>query len=678
MKVVVLTILTAGLLAFLGEAIALPQLLTLLVMSVLIGSTAVVTGRRRWAPMTIAIMGLVMVMALGGAAGAQETTAAETAPQDTVQPSLQQALPDLKIFDVDKNDDASQVKFGVINEGTAPAGPFTISLYVKDASGSYERVASEAVDVQLEHLETHYGDFTEFDWKWIWPKSEFEVRLDEDEAVADADRSNNVKEKSWTYLELIPLRIGYYISFILIPTLLGTGLLITLSNRFIQIRKLGHSIKVTAGVYDDPKDEGDVTHFQALTAALSATVGIGNIAGVAIALRWGGPGALFWMWVTALLGMSLKFAECTLAHKFRIIHEDGSASGGPMYYITQGLGKNWKWFATLFAICAVLCSFCTGNMNQANTIAESLREYDLTQIGFPAFMLDVDAETGVGNIKAWIVGVFIATLVGLVVIGGIKRIASVASRVVPTMAVLYCGGAIIILINNYTDVFPSLQRIFVGAFSPEAGVGGVFVVIMWGIRRGLYSNEAGQGSAPMAHAAAKTEEAVREGAVALMEPFVDTLIICSITGITILSTGALEAYPELTGAQLTRAAFEDGFGNFKWIGNAIITTSVFFFAYSTMISWSYYGDRASEYLFGAKAIKPYRFVYVFFNFLGCILPLAVVWNIGDVALSCMAIPNLIAIIFLSGVLKKMTDAYFAKKHLTYKELLVQQQSGKSK
>ena len=643
----------------------------------------VIGRRRRWAPVKIAAMGLALVMVMGAAAGAQEeAVAAGAAPQTTAQPSLEQALPDLAIFSVDKNDDASIITFGVINEGDVTAGPFTISLYVKDENDVYKFETSETVDVQLEHLKTHYGEITEYDWKWIWPASVFEVRLDESEALPDANRENNVKEKSWTYLELIPLRIGYYISFILIPTLLGTGLLITFSNRFIQIRKLGHSIKVTAGVYDDPKDEGDVTHFQALTAALSATVGIGNIAGVAIALRWGGPGALFWMWVTAILGMSLKFAECTLAHKFRLIHEDGSASGGPMYYITQGLGKNWKWFATLFAICAVLCSFCTGNMNQANTIAESLREYDLTQISFPAFMLDFEKDgvpTEEGYIKAWIVGVFIATLVGLVVIGGIKRIASVASRVVPTMAVLYCGGAIIILINNYTDVFPSLQRIFVGAFSPEAGIGGVFVVIMWGIRRGLYSNEAGQGSAPMAHAAAKTEEAVREGAVALMEPFVDTLLICTITGVTILSTGALEAYPELTGAQLTRAAFEEGFGaKYWWIGNAIITTSVFFFAYSTMISWSYYGDRASEYLFGAKAIKPYRFVYGFFNFLGCILPLAVVWNIGDVALSCMAIPNLIAIIFLSGVLKKMTDVYFAKKHLTYKELLTQQQSGKSK
>ena len=677
MKAAISNISTASLEAFPGEALSLHQVLTLLTLSILFGSAAVLMGRRwRWAPMKIAIMGLVLVLGLSAAVSAQETTAAEAAPQVTGQPSLQQALPDLKIFDVDKNNDASRITFGIENTGSVKAGPFTISLYLKDKDGVYQKKATETVDVQIEPEKTYYGQFTGFDWKWIWPKSEFEIRLDEEGAAADADRANNVKEKSWSYLELVPLCLGYYISWILIPTLLGTGLLITITNKFLQVRKLGHSIKVTAGAYDNPKDKGDVTHFQALSAALSATVGIGNIAGVAIAMRWGGPGALFWMWVTAVLGMSLKFAECTLAHKFRVIHEDGSASGGPMYYITQGLGRNWAWFATLFAICAMLCSFCTGNMNQANTIAESFREYDLTRINFPAFLLDIDAETGAGHIKYSVVGVFIAVLVGLVVIGGIKRIASVASKVVPGMAILYCGGSLLILLNNYTQVLPSFRRIIVEAFSPEAGIsGGVLVVMMWGIRRGLYSNEAGQGSAPMAHAAAKTEEPVREGIVALMEPFIDTLVICTMTGITIVVTGALDAHPELTGAQLTRAAFEDGFGRFKWIGNAILTTSVFFFAYSTMISWSYYGDRASEYLFGSRAIKPYRFVYVFFNFMGCILPLAVVWNIGDVALSCMAIPNLIAIIFLSGMLKKMTDAYFAKKHLTYKEMLSLQRRG---
>ena len=442
------------------------------------------------------------------------------------------------------------------------------------------------------------------------------------------------------FMEIFSGWISMPLTFILI----GTGLFVTVSLGFIQVRRLKHSFDVVSGKYDNPDDEGDVTHFQALSAALSATIGIGNIAGVALAVRLGGPGALFWMWVTALFGMALKYAECTLSHKYRVIHEDGSVSGGPMYYIEKGLGPKWKPLAIFFATCAVICSFCTGNMNQANTIAQTFASY---------------------NVPIWISGAFIAFMVGLVIIGGIKRIAAVASRIVPTMAVLYVSGALLILLVNYQNIIHSLESIYREAFSLKSGWGGLFAVIMWGVRRGLYSNEAGQGSAPIAHAAAKTKESAREGAVAMMGPFIDTIIVCTMTGLAILSTGVLES-TDLTGAQLTREAFRQGFTFAPERGSLIVNFSVLLFAYTTMVAWSYYGDRSIEYLIGPKAIKPYRWVYVFFYFLGAILPLSFVWNFGDIALSLMTIPNLIGVLFLTGILKKMTKEYFAVEHKPYK------------
>ena len=444
--------------------------------------------------------------------------------------------------------------------------------------------------------------------------------------------------ENWT--EIFSGWISLPLTFILI----GTGLFVTIALGFIQLKRLNHSFAVVSGKYDNPDDEGDVTHFQALSAALSATIGIGNIAGVALAVRLGGPGALFWMWVTAVLGMALKYAECTLSHRYRVIHEDGSASGGPMYYIEKGLGPKWKPLAVFFATCAVICSFCTGNMNQANTIAQMFLTY---------------------NVSIYVSGVVIAALVGLVIIGGIKRIAAVASRLVPTMAVLYVLGTMVIIITHSENIIPSFAKIFTEAFSLKAGWGGLFAVIMWGVRRGLYSNEAGQGSAPIAHAAAKTKESAREGAVALMGPFIDTLIVCTMTGLAILSTGVIES-TSLTGAQLTREAFRQGFSFAPELGSFIVNCAVLLFAYTTMVAWSYYGDRSIEYLAGPKAIKPYRWVYVFFNFMGAILPLTFVWNFGDIALSLMTIPNLIGVLFLTGTVKNITSEYFAKEHIPYK------------
>ena len=517
--------------------------------------------------------------------------------------------------------------------------------------------------------------------------------------------------------------------------LLGTGLYVTVRLGLIQLRGFRHAWAVLGGKYSDPDDEGDLVHFQALTTALSATVGIGNIAGVAIAIRMGGPGALFWMWVTAFFGMALKFAECTLAVAYRHVHRDGSVSGGPMYYIEKGLGARWKWMAMLFAGLAVICSFGTGNMNQANTMADQL-------------------ESQFGLAPVWS-GLVFASLVGLVIIGGIRRIGTVTSILAPGMAVIYVGGALFILLSNLGNVPASFALIVEQAFRPTSMVGGAagsfLMTMMWGIRRGLFSNEAGQGSAPIAHATAKTDEPVREGLVASLEPFIDTLVICTMTGLVIVTTGAwLDSAPRtfalaevegvhrlleddselraaraeradlgggtlevvdgaadgslivlhaamidarlvdedgaawngrldlgadgslradgaeprvagralLTGAPLTARAFSLGLPGNR--GDLVVTLSVLLFAVSTAISWSYYGDRSTEYLLGARAIPVYRMVYVGFFFMGCLLPLTTVWTFGDVALGLMSFPNLISLLLLSGAVAGMSRSYFRR------------------
>ncbi len=309
---------------------------------------------------------------------------------------------------------------------------------------------------------------------------------------------------------------------LMIAVLLGYGIFITLRLGFVQLRRFAHGIKVVSGYYDSEEDTGDVNHFQALTTALSATVGIGNIAGVAIAIHYGGPGALVWMWLTAFLGMAVKYSECTLAVKYRVVNDDGSVSGGPMYYIEKGLGPNWKWLAAGFAGLAVICSFLTGNAVQANTISDVM---------YAEFTIPV-----------WVTGIVSALTVAFVIIGGIKRIGNVTAKLMPLMATIYILGALTILILNYENIIPSFGLIFESAFKPKAGLfgagsGAFMVTMVWGIKRGLFSNEAGQGSAPIAHGAAKTEEPVREGVVALLEPFIDTIVVCTMTGLVIVSTG---------------------------------------------------------------------------------------------------------------------------------------------
>ncbi|MBO6793778.1 MAG: sodium:alanine symporter family protein [Balneolaceae bacterium] len=332
----------------------------------------------------------------------------------------------------------------------------------------------------------------------------------------------------------------------MVAVLLSFGIFITLKLGFVQVRHFKHGIFSVMGKYDSPDAVGDVNHFQALTTALSATVGIGNIAGVAIAIHYGGPGALFWMWVTAFFGMAIKYTECTLAVKYRVQNADGSVSGGPMYYIEKGLGPNWKWLAVFFAAMAVICSFLTGNAVQANTVADTLKS---------TFF-----------VPGWITGLVTASLVGFVIIGGIKRIGKVTASLMPLMAIIYVLGALIILLLNAEKVLPAFGTIISYAFTPQAGMYGVgsglfLTTLVWGIKRGLFSNEAGQGSAPIAHGAARTKEPVREGVVALLEPFIDTLVVCTMTGLVIISTGVWDTKHDTiftTNALETEIILEDG------------------------------------------------------------------------------------------------------------------------
>jgi AGCS family alanine or glycine:cation symporter len=547
----------------------------------------------------------------------------------------------------------------------------------------------------------------------------------------------------WNWPAALPL---------MVVMLLGTGVFLTLRLGFINIRGFRHAVRVVRGVYDDPDDPGDITHFQALTTALSATVGIGNIAGVATAIHYGGPGALFWMWMSALFGMTTKYTECTLALHHRRDNPDGTVSGGPMYYIERGLGRHFKPLAIFFACCAVVSSFGSGNAVQAFTMADQFR----TDLSIPT----------------WLSGGVSAAVVALVILGGIKRIGAFASRVMPTMAVLYFVGVVVVLVMRVGEIPAAFATIVQEAMRPTAAVAGfcgaswVFM-LTWGVKRGLFSNEAGQGSAPIAHAAARTDEPVREGAVALLEPFVDTLMICTLTGLLIVTTGVWNTKKESTfpvkaqsditvvsaectllpdtklgkrcglsqrrfpiqagraagaqliinhgtvdgarlerkgtpvdgtlavdeagrptvldssgrkltgvkvvghtlqnGSPLTAWALQLGLAPIFPYGHLIVTICVFLFALSTAIGWSYYGDRGAQFLFGQRAVLPYKLAFVTMHFLGAIFSLEVVWGFGDAALGLMSFPNLIAILSLSGTVARLTRDYFSREHVPFKK-----------
>ena len=534
-------------------------------------------------------------------------------------------------------------------------------------------------------------------------------------------------------------------AFYFVPLLLGTGLFFTIYLRFPQIRYFNFALKVVRGKFDKKDDEGDTSHFQALTTALSGTVGTGNIAGVAFAIHLGGPAALFWMLVTAMVGMTTKFVEVTLSHKYREKISDGTMSGGPMYFMKNGdfrlFGNkvSLKWVGILFAFATVLSSFGTGNLPQINSISNSM----LASFG----------------IHKMITGGVLAILLGAVIIGGIKRIAKITEKLVPLMAVIYIFGAFSVIIFNYENIIPSFISIFSQLFSGSAAVGGflgasVSYAISRGVNRGLYSNEAGQGSAPIAHASAKTNEPVSEGLVAILEPFIDTIIICTITGLVLLSSGVWSEKHQNTFAQadlvlldrlyleedqddvkilfdylngnnsinkfngeanvengillnnisiiharsiaedviiydnsmnrftgkmniidgklqenlivegkslvhsapLTALAFDKGFlGNY---GNYIVSIGLLLFAFSTAIAWSYYGDRAMTYLFGASSVVYYRIVYVIGFFIASFADTTVIWNVSLITIALMTIPNLIGLLWLRKEVKSTVKDYW--------------------
>ncbi|WP_160153621.1 sodium:alanine symporter family protein [Microbulbifer sp. ALW1] len=522
--------------------------------------------------------------------------------------------------------------------------------------------------------------------------------------------------------------------------LLGVGFFFTLYLGFPQIRYFGHAIKIVQGKYDKPSDPGDTSHFQALATALSGTVGTGNIGGVGLAIFLGGPAALFWMWVTAFLGMTTKFVEVTLSHKYRIKAADGFYAGGPMFYMERRL--NMKWLAVIFAIATVISSFGTGSLPQVNNIAQAM--YDTF------------------GLSKMLTGGVLAILLGLVIIGGITRIAKVTSTIVPVMAVLYIVGALAVILYNYENIIPSFASVFSDAFNGSSAVGGFLgasfaYAFNRGVNRGLFSNEAGQGSAPIAHAAARADEPVSEGMVSLLEPFIDTLIICTLTGLVILSSGVWtekhmnrferadmrvvagtyddkdegnvkQLFGFLSGLDsdvrtftgtivvadglplnkneftvinsrsvaenvefrvagdnysgvlnvndgrlvnpnvdvwgnsllhsvaLTNRAFQKGF--FGEYGSYIVTLGILLFAFSTAIAWSYYGDRSMIYLFGPKAVMPYRLVYVVAFFWAAIEDTTVIWNLSAVAIVLMTLPNLFGISILAREMKDTVKDYW--------------------
>ena len=430
----------------------------------------------------------------------------------------------------------------------------------------------------------------------------------------------------------------------LMVLLVGTGLYLTLRLCFVQLRGFAHGVNVIRGKYDKASDPGEISHFAALTTALSATIGTGNIVGVAAAILMGGPGAIFWMWITACVGMATKFASCTLAVHFRQIDQSGETHGGPMHFIELGMGKRFKWLAVLFASFTALASFGIGNMFQISSMVTATN----------GLIFGNGTETSLFIRLS--IGLITAGIVASVILGGIKRIANVASKLVPFMCIFYIFAGLIILIKNVDLILPGIQLILTQAFhAPESVTGGLLGgVIRSGVARGLFSNEAGLGSAAMAHGAARTNEPVREGLVAMLGPFIDTIIVCSVTALVIICTGAYETITDK--AQLTSAAFEMGLPGSGWL----VSVGIILFAFTTLIAWSYYGDRAVDYLFGPGAVKGYRMMYVGFVILGALRPLDDVINLCDALNGLMAVPNLIALVVLAPVVTKLTKEYFQR------------------
>jgi AGCS family alanine or glycine:cation symporter len=439
-------------------------------------------------------------------------------------------------------------------------------------------------------------------------------------------------------IEVIELINGQVWGAPMLVLILGTGLYLSAGLRVMPLRRIGYGFRMLwSGRREQGK--GDITPFNALMTSLSATIGTGNIAGVGTAIAIGGPGALFWMWMTALVGMATKYAEAVLAVRYREVDENNNHVGGPMYYIRNGLGKNWAWLAVAFAIFGSLAGFGIGNMVQANSVADAL-----------------ESKFGVAE---WQTGAAMAVLVGLVLIGGIRWIAQVAGKLVPFMAIAYLLGGLVVLALRITEVPAAFLTILEEAFTPTAGVGGfagatVMIAIQMGVARGIFSNEAGLGSAPIAHAAAETDSPVRQGTVAMLGTFIDTLIICTITGLVIVVSGAWTSGE--TGAALSAKAFGDVLPG---TGAYIVALGLALFAFTTILGWSVYGERCVEYLVGVHAIIPFRLLWVAAIPVGALFKLDHVWLVADTLNAMMAIPNLIALLLLSPVVFKVTREYFA-------------------
>ena len=425
--------------------------------------------------------------------------------------------------------------------------------------------------------------------------------------------------------------------YLLIPLLAIVGIYLTLGLRAISWRHVGTAfITLWRGRHSGA--QGDISPFQASMTALSATVGTGNIAGVATAITLGGPGAIFWMWAIALFGMATKYTEAVLAVTYRETDKLGNYVGGPMYYIRNGLGANWHWMAAAFALFAMFAAFGIGNMVQSNSVADEMQ-----------------ASL---NIPTWLTGLLLSAIAGSVIIGGVKRIASVVERLVPFMAILYIIAAFGIILLHIKQVPAAFALIINSAFQGSAASGGFAGATIWialraGFARGIFSNEAGLGSAAIAHAAAKTTDPVRQGLVAMLGTFIDTLIICTLTALVIIVTGSWDS--GLTGAPLTRSAFSSGLSG---IGGYIVTFGLILFAFTTILGWSYYGERATSYLFGTTVILYYRSAWLIAIFIGAVVKLELVWTFADVMNGLMALPNLIALLLLSPVVFSKTRNYF--------------------
>lgn len=430
----------------------------------------------------------------------------------------------------------------------------------------------------------------------------------------------------------------------LLVLLVGTGIYLSTRLRLLQVLKLPLAFKL---IFAEDKGEGDISSFAALATALAATVGTGNIVGVATAIKAGGPGALFWMWIAAFFGMATKYAEGLLAIKYRTKDANGEVSGGPMYYIINGMGKKWKPLAIFFALAGILVAFLgIGTFSQVNSITASLKN---------SF-----------NWSPQIVSILIAIVVAVIIFGGIQSIAKVSEKLVPFMAAAYIIATLIVIFMHYNHIIPAIEQVFSGAFTGTAAVGGfagavVKEAIQNGIARGVFSNESGLGSAPIAAAAAKTHEPAEQGLISMTGTFIDTLVICTLTGLSILVTGKWTV-KGLEGAPLTQSAFATVFGN---IGVLVLTLCLVLFAFTTILGWSYYGERCFEFLFGVKHINIYRSIFIIMVALGGFLELELIWTIADIVNGLMAIPNLIALLALSPIIIAETRNYFKRKNKSF-------------